>query len=597
MNGPLAGPDARLRDVDTTSARLRDLESAVVRLSARIDSLERDTRASFDTAPTHVSPIADITIPGLPSGLSAAGVARVQSPGWLGLVGRTFIVLGGAFLLRALTESGQLPAAGGVWLGLAYAAVWMALAARVTGPSSFFHGIASLLVGLPLILEAALKFRAFSAATSAAVLAAIAVAALAVAWRSRQRAFAMMASLGALATAFALAFGTGTMLPCVLALLAIGTAALWVSYARDWDWLPWPPAAAANLAVLFLAIRASHTPPRDGPLVAQAAHALLILAYVGSFVIRVLLHEREVRLFEVAQTAAALAIGLAGATVISHTQGLGVTAIAIPSMLAAGVLYVQTFARVAPRRGFGPEFYYVSMTALALALVGISLIFPYPARPIAVASGALLASLGAWRFGHPMLALQGAIAAVVASAESGLVTFTATVWLTHTQLWPHVGDADLDRAGRGAGRPLHPARDAQGRVTRARVHRAAGAVDRPRRGCRQPHRHRPGPDRARRRAGSGSPGDDEDGDSRGRGGGSRDGRPFSPSCGIRMAGVRRARCGRCEDSVRGLPDVASVHALPRARGLRSSADLRAADFEGELIGSRQALPPSVHPAG
>ena len=154
--------------------------------------------------------------------------------------------------------------------------------------------------------------------------------------------------------------------------------------------------------------------------------------------IRVLLHERKVRLFEVGQTAAALAIGLAGATVISHTQGLGVTAIAIPSMLAASVLYVQTFARVAPRRGFGPEFYYVSMTALALALVGISLIFPYPARPIAVASGALLASLGAWRFGHPMLALQGAIAAVVASAESGLVTFTASVWLTHSQPWPQV---------------------------------------------------------------------------------------------------------------------------------------------------------------
>ena len=224
MPGPLTGPDVRLRDADTTSARLRDLESAVAGLSARIDrieALERDARASTDTAPAQEPPSADTTIPGLSPDLAATGAARVQSPGWLGLVGRTFIVLGGAFLLRALTESGQLPAAGGVWLGLAYAAVWMALAARVTGPSSFFHGIASLLVGLPLILEAALKFRVFSAATSAAVLAAIAAAALAVAWRSRQRAFAMMASLGALATAFALAFGTGTMLPSVLALLVM----------------------------------------------------------------------------------------------------------------------------------------------------------------------------------------------------------------------------------------------------------------------------------------------------------------------------------------------------------------------------------------
>mgnify|MGYP006335268719 CR=1 FL=1 len=36
-------------------------------------------------------------------------------------------------------------------------------------------------------------------------------------------------------------------------------------------------------------------------------------------------------------------------------------------LLAGGLLYVQTFARVVPRRGFGPEFYYVGMTALALA--------------------------------------------------------------------------------------------------------------------------------------------------------------------------------------------------------------------------------------
>ena len=143
-------------------------------------------------------------------------------------------------------------------------------------------------------------------------------------------------------------------------------------------------------------------------------------------------------MFEILQTTAVLMLGLGGATMISHASGIGASGPALGALFAGGLLYVQTFTRIAPRRGFGPEFYYMGMTALALVLVGVSLLFPYPSRPIAIASGALVGSLVAWRLGHPLLALQGAIAAIVASAQSGLVTFTAIVWLTHTQPWPSV---------------------------------------------------------------------------------------------------------------------------------------------------------------
>jgi uncharacterized membrane protein len=43
----------------------------------------------------------------------------------LALVGRTLIVLGGAFLLRAITESGVVSPSVGVSLGLAYAVTWL----------------------------------------------------------------------------------------------------------------------------------------------------------------------------------------------------------------------------------------------------------------------------------------------------------------------------------------------------------------------------------------------------------------------------------------------------------------------------------------
>ncbi|MDL2718344.1 MAG: hypothetical protein PT977_11350, partial [Acidobacteriota bacterium] len=50
----------------------------------------------------------------------------------LTLAGRSFLVLGGAFLLRAITEGGRLPVFVGALLGLAYALLW--IGAALPGP-------------------------------------------------------------------------------------------------------------------------------------------------------------------------------------------------------------------------------------------------------------------------------------------------------------------------------------------------------------------------------------------------------------------------------------------------------------------------------
>jgi hypothetical protein len=444
--------------------RLRDLEAAVARLSARIDALEQSQRVAASSAGSApAEPLRSTAIEAAPEAAPAvfepaldtehlidteraaaavATAARDAAPGWLGLVGRTFIVLGGAFLLRALTNSGTLPMTGGVWLGLVYAALWLVLATRVSGGSSFFHGLSALMVALPLVIEATLSFHVMSGVVGALLLTVIGVVSLGIGWYRRQRTFAMIATLATIATTFVLAIGLSqapppsTVVPPVLTLLIIGTTALWVSYARNWDWLPWPAAAAANLGVALVAVRASATPPRDALLAAALVHALLIILYLGSFVIRIVLREREVRMLEMFQTTAVLVLGLGGTTLVAHANGVSASGPALPCVLAGGLLYVQTFTRIAPRRGFGPEFYYLGMTSLALVLVGVGLLFPYPGRPIVTGVGALLGSLVAWRLSQPMLALQGAIAAIVASAQSGLVTFTAIVWLTHTRPWP-----------------------------------------------------------------------------------------------------------------------------------------------------------------
>ena len=77
----------------------------------------------------------------------------------LALVGRTLLVLAGAFLLRALTESGTVPEWAGVALGFAYAGTWIVMAYRVgrdeaLRPSAGLHGVSAMVIGFPLLVEA-----------------------------------------------------------------------------------------------------------------------------------------------------------------------------------------------------------------------------------------------------------------------------------------------------------------------------------------------------------------------------------------------------------------------------------------------------------
>ena len=345
-------------------------------------------------------------------------------------------MLAGAFLLRALTDSGQLPATAGVWAGLTYAAVWLALAARTRGRSSLVHGLASLMIALPLVVEAASRFRVFPPGLAATVLASFALAVLAVSASRRLSALALAAVLGAMATALAVAIAVDAFLPSTLAILAVAAAAFWIGDARGWAALAWPSAAGADLAAAVIAVRASAAPPRDAPLAAEAIQAALIVLYLGSTMVRVLMQDKAIRAFDVAQTVLVLLVGLGGAVAIAQTQQMGVAGIGIPCLLAGAVMYGQAFTTAAERHGLGREFYYFGMTALALVLVGIALVVPSPAKAVVIAAAALGASVIAWRLGHPMLALQGAIAAVTASAVSGLVGFTARAWLAEIAEWP-----------------------------------------------------------------------------------------------------------------------------------------------------------------
>src|SRR5512145_1420828 len=89
--------------------RLRQIDDAVACLSRRLDRLEHGLGADDALGPG--VRLAD------GGSVRLQGASRSDGVMLLSLAGRTCLVFGGAYLLRALTESGRLPATTGVLLG------------------------------------------------------------------------------------------------------------------------------------------------------------------------------------------------------------------------------------------------------------------------------------------------------------------------------------------------------------------------------------------------------------------------------------------------------------------------------------------------
>ena len=106
----------RLSHVD---AELAEIRRTVSDLTRRLDALETERtgrHAADDIAPTDTEAV--------------AGARRSDTARFFVLAGRACLALGGAFVLRAVTESGFVGPQTGVWLGLAYCLAWLVLADR-----------------------------------------------------------------------------------------------------------------------------------------------------------------------------------------------------------------------------------------------------------------------------------------------------------------------------------------------------------------------------------------------------------------------------------------------------------------------------------
>ncbi len=409
------------------SDRVAELESKVAELTESLRQMERRLgvieRGLSPAAARRVRAAAAAS----PASDAAAAMLRHDAAsvaGTVSLAGRTLLVLAGAFLLRALTDTHRVPIWLGVAMGFVYAGGCIALADRAAGrkllASAGFHGAAAVAIGFPLLFETTARFKLFPTWVAAGLLSAFTAVALAVAARRKFQTLAWLVILAAIPAAYALMLAQGRVAPPLLFLIVLGAGTVWLGYILDWHGLRWPVAVAADLAVLFLAVEAVRPGSADGPLTAVLVQFCLIAAYLGSTAVRTLGLRRTVVPFEMVQSAAALLAGLGGAAFVTARAGMGAGALGALSLAFGVGAYAVAFSFVERERA-PANFQFYTAAGLAFVLAGAGFLLPSDPRGLFWAALAAGASLAARRSGRLTLAAHAAVYAVAAGLSSGLL--------------------------------------------------------------------------------------------------------------------------------------------------------------------------------
>jgi hypothetical protein len=423
-------------------AKVESLAGIVAELSKRLESVEGERVAATPAAPLppeRPTPAAD--------SWAAVPAAPPLGERWgpVALLGRTLMVLGGAYLFRALTESGAVEPAGGIGLGLAYALVWLGFAdragARGRHLSACFHGAAFALIAAPLSWEAASRFHVLSATGGSAVLAALTGAALAVAWRRDLRPVAWIASIAAVLSAWAFMGSLAPVFPAALVLVLVGVADDWVARDRGWLFLPLATALAADLTLAFMAMGEVLGEGRAGTGGSAAGLSVLLLAlfvlYAGTAAVRAVRPAWRARWFDLAQLPAATVVGYGGAFLLARRSGELALPLGIASLLA-GTLCLGAMRVLYPERAERrPAYLLFAWLGPVLVLGGTALLLP---AALAALVWSVLAVAVAWlasRRRSVILGFHAATYGIAAAAAGGLVTRAAYAFAGPAEAaWP-----------------------------------------------------------------------------------------------------------------------------------------------------------------
>ena len=436
-------------------ASLEKSVSVLDRLVERLDELERRLAALEHPEKLSRSVASTTSTAGPACTATAAAPAAIAqghplakitgSTSVMPLIGKVFLGVAGAYLLRALAESGIVPMWSIAVVALAYAGTWLWWAAR-TPPARVFAGAAysTTAAGIlsPMLWELTLRFKVMPSRITATALVGFAFAAVALAWKRRLASVVWTPTAFVCVTAFALFVGTRDPFPFTMALLLV--ALITESAAVSDRWPSLRPLVSAPLDLTLLALIIIYTGSNGAsPEYRSLSSAELLtlfaaplLIYSASVLSRTVVLRRPVGIFEAGQMMAAFLLACVG--ILRTTHYVVAPALGVFCLLTAAGFYWLAFTRfenmVSQRNR-----HVFSAWAVALALAGTFLCFPANAAVVWLGLAAVAATLAGVRFRRFSVAWHGALYLAAIVLVSGLFQYFAALLLSEPPragAWP-----------------------------------------------------------------------------------------------------------------------------------------------------------------
>jgi hypothetical protein len=441
---------------DETALLLEKLNQRVQQLETRVAALEPPPLQLEAKADTHrlalvVPPPKKASPPATWRGFPPL---QTTSDSGISVIGKAVLGMAGAYLLRAITESGSVSKLPVMILAIIYASLWMGFAIRIhatKGFASITYGITSAMILSPLLWESTVRFQLLSPAMSAAVLVAFVVLTLLLTWRCELYLLPWVATLATLITTLALILATHDLVPLTAVLLVAALVTEISACLGHHLTLRPAPAVAANLAILVLidVMTSSEGVPEGYHHAAPSTIAALCLAllaiYGSSIGYRTFQRRETITIVEIVQGVLSFVIATFGA--LRATNGSIAPLLGVFFLLLAAVCYWGTLVRFTDsaytrnRRVF-------ATWAAGLLIAGSMTLFPVLVRGTFLSFAAVLAAFMYKRTAKVSLGLHASLylmAAAVASPMLDQVIRTLTKSVPAAPNW-HVAAVAISAA-------------------------------------------------------------------------------------------------------------------------------------------------------
>ena len=413
--------------IDRLIARLDELESRVAELERRPEPQKAAVPGSVAASAAPAAAAARHAVVATQQAHPLAQLSRSSNP--MPVIGKVFLGVGGAYLLRALAESGSLPMWAVAGVAMLYAGAWLVAAAR-TAPAPVFAGASyattAAVILPPMLWELTLRFKVMPAWAAATALVVFVALAAALAWQQKLASVVVAPVAFSAVTAVALLVGTHDPFPFVAALLLMALIAEGAAVADRWPGLRPLVAIPLDLAVLALVLiytSGNGVSPDYKPLAASDLLKLFVALpaiYVASVLARTLALRRQIGVFETGQMSVALL--LAGFGILRATHNSAAIALGVFCLAAAAGCYWLSCSRFE-----GPAFrrsYHVFSTwAIALVLAGSLLCLPADINVFFLGAAAIAATLIGARSRRTSLAFHGVAYLAAVALISGALQY------------------------------------------------------------------------------------------------------------------------------------------------------------------------------